>query len=83
METYAEMMRRKQDDMKVFMKWRNNLENLSEKDLRNFIRFTHRAECDRDSTVYIKAIRATLISLGYPEEFVNGELYELLLEEYE
>jgi len=59
-----------------------NLNDLSDEDLIKFIWETHRYETDENPHVYIKAIRSTLIALGYNEDFVNGKLYEMILNEW-
>lgn len=40
----------------------------------------HRAECDDDPRIYLKAVRATLIALEYDEEWVNGRAREIFEE---
>ncbi len=42
----------------------------------------HRYEADENPHAFIKGIRVCLISLGYPEEWVNGEFYDFILKEY-
>lgn len=43
-----------------------------------FLCNVHREECDRDPVVYCKAIRATLLALGYDMDWVDGEFCEML-----
>lgn len=64
------------------IQWRAQLEVLSDEELRKFIWFTDRAERLENKRAYIKGIRATLYSLGYDDDFVNGKLYDLMLEEW-
>lgn len=51
---------------------------------KSFIEFLNsvmRAEYDDNPTVYKKAIRATLIALGYDEDYINGE-FRSRMEDY-
>lgn len=50
---------------------------LSDQEARELISRAHRAECEENPRVYLKAIRATLIALGYDEEWVNGRAREI------
>lgn len=43
-----------------------------------FLSCAHRAECDMNPVVYCKAIRATLIALGFDYQWVDGEFREQL-----
>lgn len=53
-----------------------NLSDIS--DFTNFIGQVHRAEFDRDLVIFMKAIRATLMALGYSEDFVEGDFREAM-----
>lgn len=64
-------------------KWRDNLEQLSDEELRKVIRFTHRAECMGNERVYEKAIRSLLLTLGYDFEFIEGKFRDLMEGLYE
>lgn len=54
------------------------LDNTKEEFLFN----VHRAEADDNPRIYLKAIRCTLIALGYPEDYVNGDFYDYALTQY-
>ena len=49
---------------------------LSDQETQELISRAHRAECE-ETRVYLKAVRATLIALGYDEEWVNGRAREI------
>lgn len=50
--------------------------------LDQFLSNVHRAEADEDPHIYLKAVRSTLIALGYPDDYVNGKFYEYALTQY-
>ena len=51
---------------------------MTKEEMRRFINGVCRAEMDWNFTVYSKAIRATLLELGYDENFVEDTLREEL-----
>lgn len=51
-----------------------------DRDFRKFLKSLDRAEYDENPRVYLKAVRFTLIALGYIEDYVNGEFREKLEE---
>lgn len=81
-ESLQEMEFRKLKEKVQRLERRNNLENLTDEELKSFIWDMHRYETDENQRVYIKGIRSCLLALGYSEEFVNGHFYEKILEEY-
>lgn len=50
---------------------------MTDAEARDLIARAHRAECDEDPRIFLKAVRATLIALGYDEEWVNGRGREI------
>ena len=57
---------------------------MTDQEARELISRAHRAECDEDPRIFLKAVRATLIALDYDEEWVNGrgrEIFEKFIEE--
>lgn len=58
------------------------LEKLSDNDLRKFVRGIHRYECIGHEVQYMKAIRSTLLELGYDSKFVNERFRDILEEEF-
>ena len=51
---------------------------MTKEEMHRFINGVCRAEMDWNFIVYAKAIRATLLELGYDEDFVEGTLREEL-----
>ena len=63
---------------------KNQPKRMTDQEARELIARAHRAECDEDPRIFLKAVRATLIALGYDEEWVNGrgrEIFEAFVEE--
>ena len=57
-------------------------EGSSKEDLIKFIWKCHRCETDENPRVYMKAIRSVLISLGFSQEWVEGDFRDLMEEQY-
>lgn len=55
---------------------------LNHDNVQKFLKCAHRAECDMNPIVYCKAVRASLIALGFDYEWVDGEFREQLEEAY-
>lgn len=55
---------------------------LNEKHSMQLIRCAHRAECDMNPIVYCKAVRATLLALGFNSDWVEVTFRKMLEEEY-
>lgn len=55
---------------------------MDEAEMWRFINAAHRTECDANEWVYTKAIRASLIALGYDQDWVNGPFREALETSY-
>lgn len=53
------------------------LKTMTDAEARELIARAHRAECEEDPRVYLKAVRATLIALDYDPEWVNGRGREI------
>lgn len=51
---------------------------LSKEEVINLLNTVGRSETVENPRVYLKAIRCTLISLGYDEEWVNGKFRNIL-----
>lgn len=56
----------------------NNMKTMTDQEARELIARAHRAECEEDPKIYLKAVRATLIALGYDEDWVNGRFREII-----
>lgn len=82
-ETPWEREERRKKEQEERIKRRASLECLPKSELKKFIWDMHRAETDENKRVYIKAIRSCLIALGYSEDWVNGDFYDLILDEYD
>lgn len=48
-----------------------------------FLFSINRAEMKENPRVYMKAIRATLVALGYNEDYINGEFRDIMEDLYE
>ena len=73
-----------QQDIQALHDRLRDVKELSDQDAQELIARAHRAECEENPRVFLKAIRATLIALGYDEELVNGrgrEIFEKFVEE--
>lgn len=70
----------KEDKLKEVI--RSSMVESLEENKSNFLSNVHRAEADDNPRIYLKAVRSTLIALGYPEDYVNGEFYEWALNQY-
>lgn len=55
---------------------------MSASEMRMFLNQIDRAEFDENPRVYAKAIRTTLIVLGYDDDWVNGEFRDNLEHTY-
>lgn len=53
------------------------MKTMTDEEARYLIARAHRAECEENPRVYLKAIRATLIALGYDPDWVNGRGREI------
>lgn len=53
------------------------LKTMTDAEARELISRAHRAECEEDPRIFLKGVRATLIALGYDEEWVNGRAREI------
>ena len=53
------------------------LKTMTDAKARELISRAHRAECEEDPRIFLKGVRATLIALGYDEEWVNGRAREI------
>lgn len=58
------------------------IQNYEQLLLPSFLLNLERAELHANKTVYLKAVRVTLIALGYDENYINGEFREKLEETY-
>lgn len=56
------------------------LKTMTDQEARELIAKAHRAECEENPRIYLKAIRATLIALGYDPDWVNGRGREIFEE---
>lgn len=56
------------------------LEEFTKKELFLFIKQIDRAERLRNPIIYCKAVRATLLALGYEEKFIEGKFRDILEE---
>lgn len=50
---------------------------MTDQEALDLIARAHRAECEDDPRIFLKAVRATLIALGYDAEWVNGRAREI------
>ena len=82
-ESYQEMQEWKKREKEKRLARRDMLEDLSMRELLLFARDMERWETTENTRVYIKGIRSCLIALGYDEDWVNGDFYELLLATYD
>lgn len=57
---------------------KNQPKRMTDQEARELISRAHRAECDEDPRIFLKAVRATLTALGYDEEWVNGHFREII-----
>lgn len=56
----------------------DNMKTMTDQEALDLISRAHRAECDEDPRVFLKGVRATLIALGYDEEWANGRFREII-----
>ena len=56
------------------------LKTMTDQEARELIAKSHRAECEENPRIYLKAIRATLIALGYDPDWVNSRGREIFEE---
>ena len=56
---------------------------MNKDEMKTFVNKLSRAELHSDAVIYTKAVRVTLINLGYDEAWVNGEFREYLENEYD
>lgn len=68
--SFAELL--EEDHMK------NQPMRMTDQEALDLISRAHRAECDEDPRVFLKGVRATLIALGYDEEWVDGRFREII-----
>lgn len=55
-----------------------DLTKLPDNELEKYAYYMRRAETDYSPIVYIKGIRAALMAVGYPEEFIEGKFRNIL-----
>lgn len=53
------------------------MKTMTDAEARELISRAHRAECEEDPRIFLKAVRATLIALDYDPEWVNGRGREI------
>lgn len=56
---------------------------MNQDEMKTFVNKLSRAELHSNVAVYTKAVRVTLIALGYDEDWVNEEFREYLENEYD
>lgn len=64
------------------MKNKKKLAIMSDTDMYNFIWKCHRAEVSTNPVIFCKALRVSLLALGYDEEWVETTFRETLENEY-
>lgn len=57
-------------------------ENSSIDEVVRFVNSLHRAEADENKRVYLKAVRVTLLSLGFDSDWVEGVFRDVLENEF-